>query len=289
MEWGHRVAGFETPRNQSIAPARGDWILWLDCDEELCNPRAMIKYLRPNIFLGYSLPQHHHSVDPPEATKIDMPIRLFRRIPDPEQRVGWFDLDGWPTFNPGYTCRFTGIVHEHPGLKPLYTEGMFPTISISDAWISHRGYLTEVIRRSRFIRNWPLMAADRMKYPNRRLGDFLWLRDLVHHLRYEGEHNGGMLTPAGVNFADVALELYDQRFVDDADPYQHEAVSYGAVCMATLRKGFEFTATFSAFKPEISPDKIEFQVHGRALDHDQLVRLFKAKSRDVTRWEGSHL
>ena len=47
--------GFETPRNEALAACSLEWVLWIDTDEKLLNPAYLNKYLRRNIFNGYSL------------------------------------------------------------------------------------------------------------------------------------------------------------------------------------------------------------------------------------------
>ena len=74
-----------------------DWVLWIDTDERLMDPERVPKYLRANIFNGYSIRQHHFACD--TAFKPDLPVRLFRRGPQG-----------------GKTMRFFGMIHEHPEL-----------------------------------------------------------------------------------------------------------------------------------------------------------------------------
>jgi glycosyltransferase involved in cell wall biosynthesis len=289
MGHGHRMAGFETPRNQSLAPARGDHILWMDADEELLNPGGLHKYLQPNCMQGYGIPQHHHSVHPPEASKIDFPVRLFRRQTDHDSPAGFFAFgpQAWPTFHSGHTTRFTGIVHEHPGSPPTYTEGLGPVIIVSDVWISHRGYLTEDIRRKRFVRNWPLMVADRQKYPTRRLGRFLWIRDLSHQMRYLIESAGNVMTPEAAQIAEEACALYMAEFAACADAYTADASAFASTCMQALGRGIEFAVDVKARKPEISGDaQVVAQFAGRFDTVDQVIGALKARLAGVEQWQG---
>ena len=292
MQPGHRIAGFETPRNESIAPARGDWILWLDCDEELTNPQALAKYLKPNGFDGYAINQHHFSVDPPEATKIDTPVRLFRRLPD-GTAPGLFPYGehSWPTFHPGLRARFAGVIHEHPGGAPLYYEGISPVVVLSDVRIAHNGYLTEAVRRARFVRNWPLMVADRQKYPPRRLGIFLWLRDLVHHMRYQLERNGGRPTPYAVELAEWAQTIFRDSFLESNDPFSLDALGYYSAAMQMLGQGQDVQLGIQSRKPEITgEEQRDLQISGRVANKAEFMRLLAAKA-DVIfdRWEGDYL
>jgi len=78
VETEHEPYGFEGPRNTCVALAESDWILWLDSDEEFLTAGTIKKYLRPNCYNGYAIRQHHFSVQPPNAFKADLPVRIFR-------------------------------------------------------------------------------------------------------------------------------------------------------------------------------------------------------------------
>lgn len=200
-----KVEGFEEPRNVSIAGAKGDWILWIDCDEELLNPGKMHKYLRQNVLAAYGVQQHHLSVDPPMSLKPDIPMRLFRN---------------------GLGIRFFGIVHEHPETE--INKGVGLASILSDTWIAHDGYLTEDVRRMRFLRNIDLVMRDRKKYPERILGFFLWLRDLIHLCRYRFEQmNGRPPDPQMLQWAAEAQGLYEKRYLENPlDPMSPDALLY---------------------------------------------------------------
>lgn len=289
---GHRIAGFETPRNQSILPARGDFITWLDTDEMILHPDRIAKFLRPNVFNGYGIAQDHYSSDPPAAFKRDTPMRIFRRVMDKTQQGGFipYGPEAWPTFNPGYTCRFAGLVHEHPGGEPNYTEGWGPVLMIPDVWIAHTGYLTEAMRRGRFVRNWPLMVLDRFKYPHRRLGLFLWLRDLAQQVRYAMDQNGGRVPPHAIPWAEEAVRIYEEHFAASAEPYSGDAAQYGAVAAQVLGRGFDVTVSIQGRKPEISgDDTVTVQMAGRVTDPKQLVKFVEGQLGQFDRWHGQYL
>lgn len=290
MGYGHRVAGFETARNQSIALARADHIGWLDADEEFLNVEALGKFLRPNSFAGYGIPQHHHSVDHPAASKIDYPVRVFRRKPEGVAGLIPYGPEQWPTFHSGLTARFTGIVHEHPGFGPTFTEGLGPVMMTADVWIAHRGYYLESHRRKRFVRNWPLMVADRQKYPARRLGHFLFLRDLSHQARYLVEQAGGLVTPEVHALASDGWRLFCEEFAEKADAFTVDAVGFGSVCAAMLQAGIEYEVLIKAKKPEISADEcVVAQFSGRFANDAQMLAAAKARLMETSRWEGQYL
>jgi glycosyltransferase involved in cell wall biosynthesis/SAM-dependent methyltransferase len=216
------VEGFEEARNFSIAAARGSWILWIDDDEELLQPEKLNKYLRPNPMNGYGVQQHHLSVDPPMALKPDLPIRIFRN---------------------GQGIRFFGIVHEHPELE--LNKGIGNGIVLSDTWIAHDGYLTEAVRRGRFLRNIDLVVRDRKKYPERILGYFLWLRDLIHLTRYQMQMNGSGPTPQVVAWAKEAQELFEKRYLNNpGDPMTPDALMYYSEANRILGKGMPMRMKF---------------------------------------------
>lgn len=291
LQPGHRLAGFETPRNQSIAVADGDWIMWLDTDEELVEAERLAKYLRPNVYQGYGLNQDHFSSDPPEAFKRDTPVRVFRRVPDGV--AGWTPIGphDWPTYHSGLTARFAGIVHEHPGHKAAgdYAEGLGPVLLLPDVWIPHSGYYSEPRRRRRFLRNWPLMVADRLKYPERRLGQFLWLRDLSHHVRYLLEQSQNQVTPEIAWCAEEAIAIFEARFAGTVDPFLGEALQYVDVCYRVLARGYDVQVQVTLKRPEVSgDDSVGIAFHGRVGDPAQVEALVKAGLGGCERWTGSY-
>lgn len=154
------VNGFDDARNRSVAQVETDWVLWIDTDEYLSGHLA--KYLRPSAFDAYALSQHHFTVDPRGApAQIDKPARVYRA-------------------NRGF--KFFGKVHEHAEKGANQGPG-FCTV-LPDVDIGHIGYVNEDVRRGRFTRNFPLLEWDHKTNPQRSLGKFLWLRDIIHRMRY---------------------------------------------------------------------------------------------------------
>ena len=185
--------GFDTVRNTTIERASGDWILWIDDDEEFLWPERLPKYLRDNSYDAYAVKQHHYSVEPGGVLKTDFPCRLFRN------RNG---------------IRFHGLVHEHPerGLN----QGAGRVLLLPDVAICHNGYVTEAVRRERFLRNLPLMRRDREANAARLLGRFLWIRHLAHLNRFASGRPGGATGEADPGcrrepHAPEVIQSYGQR------------------------------------------------------------------------------
>jgi len=177
--------GFDAARNATIERAAGDWILWIDDDEELIWPYNLPAYLRPNPYDAYAVRQTHFALEPAGVIKTDYPCRVFRN------RRGF---------------RFFGLVHEHPEIGAV-NGGAGRVFLPPDVAIGHNGYLTEEVRRKRFERNLPLMLKDRERNPERTLGKMLWIRDLMQANRFEIEHTGAV-SPAMHERAREAIALW---------------------------------------------------------------------------------
>ena len=225
------VHGFETARNDSIEKAVGDWIMWLDADELLLQGENIAKYLRNNIFKGYSIRQHHLSVSPPNVFKPDLPVRLFRN------RRG---------------VKFFGAVHEHPELN--INEGVGISTVLCDVEIAHGGYWTEPIRRRRFERNYPLLMKDRQKYPHRILGQFFEIRDCVHLARYLLERNGRKLNQEIVSYCQKAIDMYREHFIGKDMMVSGDAIQYYSEALKILGQGFEVSwlINFDKFQAKLN-------------------------------------
>jgi hypothetical protein len=155
--------------------------------------------LRSNALDSYGIHQHHFSVEPRGApAQIDRPSRLCRS-----------------------NMRFYGKVHEHS--EVTYNGGPGYAILIPDADIGHIGYVNEPIRRSRFERNFPFLEWDRSVNPERKLGAYLWFRDILHRLRYAQEAQNG---PAIFALAKEAVEFYNT--------HGEQIVSFGMGAEAAL-------------------------------------------------------
>ena len=191
--------GFDAARNATLDRARGDWILWLDADEELEYGLRILKFLQPNCYDAYSLQHCHLTTEPPGMLKMDYPCRLFRRASG---------------------MRFVGVVHEHP----CYSETLPPkhVMLLPDSIaIMHTGYATEQVRLERFRRNIGLMRRDIETYPKRDLGKFLWIRDLTYLARF-----GGYASEQSRAYAGSVIGLWRDLVKDNQLRYAVEALPF---------------------------------------------------------------
>lgn len=221
------VQGFDAARNECIARAKADWILWIDADEVLFHSENVRKYLRENMITAYAIKQLHYSVEPAGVMKTDLPSRFFRN---------------------GKGIRFFGTVHEHPEFE--INGGIGHALVMQDVSIAHYGYSTEAVRRARFERNIVLLVQDRAKYPERMLGKFLWIRDLAQMCRWEAEANGGQITNAMRERAKAGVELWGELLDANqmrmlADP---DNLSFYSTLVQVLGVGFDFGFTMDASK-----------------------------------------
>ena len=253
------MAGFETPRNESIDNVWADWIWWIDYDEQLLDGAKMLKYLRQNIYLGYAINQHHLSVDPPGSLKRDIPVRLFRN------KAG---------------MKFYGLVHEHAELAP--NKGIGPnTAVLTDVNISHDGYLTEGIRRGRFNRNLKLLECDRKKYPDRLLGIYLYdVRDNVHMARYALERSNGQVTPEIERHCWTVINSFRKYFMGKDVILAKEGLLYYSDAMAILGIGVEVAAAIDVKRSGANITN-DTQVHFRATDQAEINHILSAKVREL--------
>lgn len=246
--------GFDTARNFTIEKASGQWILWVDADEVLHNPKNINKYLRNNQYTGYAIKQHHIAVEPLGVLKTDMPCRLFRN---------------------GKGIKFFGVVHEHPELE--LNEGIGHVTLIQDACIEHHGYPTEDARRKRFSRNIELMARDREKHPSRTLGKFLWIRDLAQMNTYELEMNGNVVTDSMLSRASEGIRLWEELMEGDNVRMLTDGIQFYSSLVSVTGQGFDFSFVVKGSKFNGGADLGQAApVSGRFLN-DKHLAMFMSK------------
>lgn len=253
-------AGFDEARNLSIANAAGDWILWVDADEEVRNPWNLWKYLRPSHHKAYGFPQVHYSADPDQVLTTDFPCRLFRN------RVG---------------IKFYGVVHEHPEIEP--GKAIPHSAMRHDVKFLHNGYVDEETRRNRYRRNLPLLHRDLAKHPDRGLNRFLWLRDIAQGLMFEHEQTQGVVLAGQKERAEEGIALWRQMI--DKDPLRMimDSLQYYSHCVATLGVGFEAELTYRVAKDGAPDLACSTNFKGRFFNQDDYSKLIRKLEQEATR------
>ena len=235
-----RKDGFDEARNESIAKASGDWILWCDADEEVHTPWNLHKLARHSMHNGYGFGQVHYSVGPEAVLTTDYPCRMFRN------RKG---------------VKFYGVVHEHPETE--MGKAVTHSIVRPEVKFLHCGYVDEDARRKRYQRNLPLLMRDRQKYPDRELNKFLYLRDLAQGMMFEQEQMGGRIAPEHVVRAKEGIRIFEElvtttqhmRMISDALPYYTH-------CVVTSGGGFESEITIRVANPQAPALAVNTSIKG---------------------------
>lgn len=187
---------FEWARNESVKGAKGDWILWLDADEEILGGHALRKYLESRCFDGFVLRQNHLELDAPNH--YDTPVRLYRNTPQ---------------------FRFYGVIHEH-AMKSL-NKPIEPALELSDCQIIHYGYVTEGRRRVKCeTRNMHLLRLDREQYPDRHLGQVLLAREYLNFIHWDLTDGKAALVKGGYLHPRCAKQRdYAERIIAIIDKF----------------------------------------------------------------------
>jgi glycosyltransferase involved in cell wall biosynthesis/2-polyprenyl-3-methyl-5-hydroxy-6-metoxy-1,4-benzoquinol methylase len=253
-------AGFDEARNLSIEKACGDWILWVDADEEVRNPWNLWKYLRPSQHNAYGFPQVHYSADPDQVLTTDFPCRLFRN------RKG---------------IKFFGVVHEHPETEP--GKAIARSAMRHDVKFLHNGYVDEETRRKRYMRNLPLLHRDLQKYPDRGLNRFLWLRDIAQGLMFEHEQTQGVVLHGQKERAQEGIELWRQMVEKDPLRMIMDSLQFYSHCVATLGLGFDAEVTYRVAKDGAPDLACNTNFKGRFATQDDYSKLIRKIEQEATR------
>lgn len=260
-------AGFDEARNRTVEKACGDWVLWLDADEEVQTPWNMWKYLRPSQHDAFGFPQVHYSTNPPQVLTTDYPCRLFRR---------------------NGKIKFYGVVHEHPEVEPGKA---IPYSAIRhDVQFLHCGYVDETVRRERFKRNLPLLYRDLEKYPDRGLNRFLFLRDIAQQLLFESEQAQGMVLEGQPERAMQGVKVWEQMLEKDPLRVVVDAVKYYSHCVAVLGRGFEAKFSMSV-KTDAAPDlACNLATEGRFYSREHFQKFVTRMNEEATKqYESKYL
>lgn len=259
--------GFDAARNLSIEGAAGDWIMWIDADEELRHPYMMHKFLRPSMHNGYGWPQVHYSVDPEQVLTTDYPCRLFRN------NIG---------------VKFYGKVHEHPETE--LGKAITWSLVRPEMKFLHHGYYDEETRQARFRRNLPLLMQDAKEHPdNRPLNWFLQLRDVAQSIQFDARARGGLTqehmnqAQAGIKLMERIAELPQPRMIADSMPYY-------SLCVSSLGIGFDAEITTKTTHPQAPDLAANFNINGRFHSREFYSRLAAKFIQESTKhYEDPHL
>ena len=261
--------GFGPARNVTLDAACGEWILWMDADEEVSGANNAWRSLRPSNFNAYGTPQRHYSSDPPQVLTTDYPCRLFRNFRG---------------------ARFYGLVHEHPEDKP--GEAIARSGMMMDVSFLHNGYINEPIRRARFYRNFPLLERDMEENPDRILNKFLYLRDMAQSVQFEAEQTGGRMTPAMVARCEEGIECFKEVLRADKPVLRMiiDAIQYYSVCVSALQRGFDAEAQISVKRDDAPALACQMQVKGRFHDRETYETVMNKIQQESTKhYESRHL
>lgn len=250
--------GFDTARNATVEHATGDWILWMDSDEELIGGDELVKLLRPNMHQAYCIPQMHFSINPPQVLTVDLPSRVFRH---------------------NGKCKFYGRVHEHPEVAP--GEAIPTATARSEMAFAHNGYITEEKRRERYFRNLPLLMRDIEDHPDRLLNKFLLIRDLAQGVGFELQSNGGRPMPDHRARCQRVVDLWRELLACDKPVSRMllDALQYYTMAAEVLGGWFAADVGLHVSK---SPADTKLNVQGKFVSADDFTQLLQRLSKEAT-------
>ena len=260
--------GFAAARNQTLDRAVGDWVLWLDADEEVQQPWNIWPLLRTAGVDAFSLPQVHYSVNPQQVLTTDHPCRLFRRSSG---------------------ARFYGVVHEHPEVE--MGKAIPFTVMRSDVQFLHGGYVDEETRRQRYRRNLPLLQRDAQENNGRGLVRFLLLRDVAQGIAFDQEWRGHA-TPVHAEQAQRGIVLFEEmlesseslRMVIDAVQY------YSACVTASGQRAFDADFTIKTVNPTAPDLSCSTQVSAKFCSTAHYKRLLQRISEEaIAKYDDKYL
>jgi glycosyltransferase involved in cell wall biosynthesis/2-polyprenyl-3-methyl-5-hydroxy-6-metoxy-1,4-benzoquinol methylase len=254
--------GFAAARNETVTRASGQWILWIDADEELRAPWAMHRLARPSMHNGYGFAQVHYSVDPDQVLTVDYPCRFFRN---------------------GLGIKFYGYVHEHP--EQELGKAIPWSLVRPEMKFLHHGYFDEQTRRQRFERNLPLLLRDIAEYPTQRpLNQFLHLRDLAQSVRFSLESTGA--PPPGFQNKCMQGIAIMEKLVDHENfspKMITDALQYYSMLVSMLNTGFDVNVTIQAKHPQAPDLAVNYNVQGRFHTRDFFAKLVNKLNQETTK------
>lgn len=251
--------GFAAARNRTVDAACGDWVLWMDADEECPSLFNAWRLLRPSNFNAYATPQIHYSAQPASVLTTDYPARLFRN------KRG---------------VKFYGLVHEHPEDVP--GKSITPCMVAPDVQFLHSGYVTEAVRRARFARNLPLLMRDIDANPDRLLNKFLLLRDIAQGIGFDRQR--GVVTEEHFGQAQHGIALMNKMLGDSAFPLRMvlDSLQYYSLCNEVLGVGFLVKFTWASTVPNAESLAAQGSLEARVSDRATYFKLINRIAEETT-------
>lgn len=192
---------FALARNQGLAHAIGDWILWIDADEEAVEPKRIFKYLNTEMYTGFVLQQRHICLD--REHDPDVPVRLFKRQDN---------------------IRFRGRLHEQPEFvnETGLDDPVVPVLILPETYVAHYGYPTEAVRRDKaFNRNTAIMLKELKESPQRIMNWIVFIREHMNQVYWECENNGGVPSQTIIDRLNEIIRLYEAHDLGNPDGLYH--------------------------------------------------------------------
>lgn len=236
LEWLEEdgLGNFSRARNYSIDQASGDYIFWIDADEQVEGWKHIFKYITSDYYDGLLLKQKQcMSLDSHKmGINVDvMHDRLFKRG----------------------KIRFTGVVHEYPSKDDEHFLGrMFWQ---DYAWILHYGLANhELLKRKSIGRNSDLIYKNVRTYPDRVFAKHYILVD--YWSKFVTDHP----TP-DFSWIERAMELWHNELKTCGDDWTIR------LSLGVVQHFYSYCAVNNiAYKGKI-PEKLMYQnVNGEVID-----------------------
>lgn len=192
---------FSAARNESLKPARGDWIFWMDSDDVMDQVQG--RKLRELVYgshdpacFGYVVQVHCESSEPGQMTTVDH-VKIFRNLPE---------------------LRFEHRIHEQI-LPAIRRAG--GTVAFTDLFVTHEGSIqTPEVRQRKLERDFRILQLDLTERPNHPFVLF----------------NLGMTHDDAGNYADAEAVLRNCLEVS-AEGESHVRKAYSILLNSIIRQG----------------------------------------------------
>jgi len=150
------LGNFARARNYSLEKATGDWIFYIDADEELKCSFALADRIRSPYITSCSILQKQIMIGGQQNSD-QHPDRLFRRG----------------------ALQFYGVIHELPKQDPIKENELLHTGLLDECRLNHLGYLDSDLRKDKVKRNHRLLLKNIEKYPDLLDNHVYLIRDMV--------------------------------------------------------------------------------------------------------------